>query len=140
MSEMEIVNAIIQYIQLLGGVAIRINSGMRVIQDSNGSTRAFRGAPAGTSDIVACLPGGKYAAIEVKTRRGKTTPAQDEFLQRVREAGGVGIVARSIEDVQAALEEARQGGRGWGMIDAEPRWHRKHLEMVEVKNDRQPDL
>jgi hypothetical protein len=104
MSENDIVQAIIQYITMLGGVAIRVNSGMRLTQDSNGSTRVFRGAPKGTSDVLFCYRG-LFVACEVKTRTGKTSPEQEEFLQRVREAGGMGIVARSIDDVEAALRE-----------------------------------
>jgi Holliday junction resolvase len=104
MSENDIVQAIIQYITMLGGIAIRINSGTRLIQNSDGSTRIFRGAPKGTADILGVL-NGIPLAIECKDRRGKTTPEQEQFLQEWREAGGLGIVARSIDDVEAALKE-----------------------------------
>lgn len=101
-TEAEIQRAILEYLDTIGAVAIRVNSGVQFIQDSNGSTRAFRGAPAGTSDIIACYRG-RFLAIECKARRGKTTPAQDEFINRVNEAGGLAFVARSIDDVEQAI-------------------------------------
>jgi hypothetical protein len=52
----------------------------------------------GVSDILGCYQG-KMLAIEVKTAAGHTSPEQDRFLQNVNDAGGIGFVARSIEDV-----------------------------------------
>lgn len=42
---------------------------------------------------------GVFVAVEVKAPRGLTTPEQANFLARVREAGGVGVVARGPEDL-----------------------------------------
>jgi hypothetical protein len=103
MSEMDTVNAIIDYIELTGGVAIRINAGMRIIEGQDGKRRAFRGAPKGTSDILACIRG-QFIAIECKDGRGKPTPEQVEFLERVRSAGGIGLVAWSLDDVIMEIE------------------------------------
>jgi hypothetical protein len=101
MSENDIVQAIIQYIVLLGGVAIRVNSGTRLIQNSDGGTRIFRGAPKGTADILGAL-NGIPLAVECKDRHGKTTPEQEQFLQAWREAGGLSCVAKSVDDFQEA--------------------------------------
>lgn len=99
MSEQDLVNAIIEYIHLIGGVAIRINAGMRIIEDAeSGKQRVFRGAPAGTSDIIACI-GGEFHAIECKLQGNKPTEKQRMFLQRVDQAGGRAMVAYSLEDV-----------------------------------------
>ena len=38
--------------------------------------------------------------IEVKNEIGKTTPLQDLNLKMINEAGGIGIVARCVEDVK----------------------------------------
>lgn len=103
MSEMDLVNQIIDYITLTGGVAIRINAGMRIIEGEDGKRRAFRGAPKGTSDILACIRG-RYYAIECKDGRGKPTPEQIDFIERVREAGGVGGVVWSFEEFQKLVE------------------------------------
>lgn len=54
--------------------------------------------PKGVSDILGIFEG-KPLAIEVKTKTGKISPAQEMFLKRWREAGGIGFVARSVDDV-----------------------------------------
>jgi hypothetical protein len=98
----QVVNPIIQYITMMGGIAIRINSG--VIPVEGKKTRMFRGAPAGTSDIIGCWRG-RFLAIECKLTGNKPTALQLEFLERVQAAGGIGIVAYSIDDVIKVLEE-----------------------------------
>lgn len=52
----------------------------------------------GVSDIIGCH-NGRFLAIEIKTERGRVTPHQQRFIDRVNAAGGIGFVARSIEDV-----------------------------------------
>lgn len=48
-----------------------------------------------------------FTAIEVKSGKGKTTPKQDNFIARVKLAGGVAIVARSTEEaVQKLFKES----------------------------------
>lgn len=61
------------------------------------------GSEKGVSDIIGLTRQGRFFAIEVKAPKGKLSPAQDEFLFRVNASGGIGIVARSVEDVIAAL-------------------------------------
>ena len=46
---------------------------------------------------------GQLVAIEVKSKVGKPTLEQRAFLDTVRKAGGIGIVARSCDDVVEAL-------------------------------------
>ncbi len=57
----------------------------------------------GVSDILGVLPGGRFLAIEVKTRRGRLTRRQKAFLSSVNQKGGLGFVARSLEDVVETL-------------------------------------
>jgi len=57
----------------------------------------------GIADVIACAPNGQFWAIEVKTAKGRATDEQLEFLGTVRQKGGVGILARSIDDVIGAL-------------------------------------
>ena len=52
----------------------------------------------GISDIIGCH-NGRFLAIDIKTERGRVTPHQQRFIDRVNAAGGIGFVARSIEDV-----------------------------------------
>lgn len=53
----------------------------------------------GQPDISAILPNGRYMGLEVKTKTGRLAPHQKIFLERIRLAGGIGVVVRSIEDV-----------------------------------------
>ena len=46
-----------------------------------------------------------FTAIEVKTDKGRTSPEQRNFIQRVQEAGGIAGVARSEND---AIEIVKQ--------------------------------
>jgi Holliday junction resolvase len=103
-SEQDLVNAIIEYLQYMGAVAIRINSGQIQAYSSEGKARIIRLAPAGTSDILACR-GGRFLAIEAKIYPNQPTEKQRAFLDSVRAAGGLAMVAWSIEDVIERLAD-----------------------------------
>ena len=60
----------------------------------------------GSADIMGCLPGGRFLAIECKAERGRLSGAQQDFLYEVERLGGLAIVARSWTDVGMALHEA----------------------------------
>lgn len=61
----------------------------------------------GIPDILACYKG-RFIAIEVKRPEGGvTSPLQKLKLKQIEDAGGVAIVARSVEEVRDQLE---QGG------------------------------
>ena len=60
----------------------------------------------GISDILGVQRGtGRMIAIEVKTLRGRTTPQQEAFLARIRDCGGIGIVAHSVGDVEFLVNQ-----------------------------------
>ena len=40
-----------------------------------------------------------FAAVEVKTKTGRATDKQNNFLKHINQAGGIGIVARSPDDL-----------------------------------------
>lgn len=104
MSETDLIAAVIQLIDLKGGVACRVNSGLMVIRDEvAGKTRVFKGAAKGTADILACYKG-RFLAIECKVGKNEPTDVQMAFLIDVRRAGGMSMVAYSVEEVQNALE------------------------------------
>lgn len=54
----------------------------------------------GVSDIVGLFPSGRLFAVEVKSATGRLSEHQRRFLDHINASGGVGIVARSIEDVK----------------------------------------
>lgn len=57
----------------------------------------------GVADILGCL-NGRFVAIEVKAAAGKVTPLQEQFGRQVRDAGGVFLVARSVDEVRRFIE------------------------------------
>lgn len=59
----------------------------------------------GVSDIIGCLPNGRFLAIEVKAPMGSVSDEQMEFIFDVRKNGGIAFVARSVEDVVKQLKE-----------------------------------
>jgi hypothetical protein len=67
-----------------------------------GSRHRFRRNPAaGVADIIACLaPTGRLCAIECKSAKGTQSPAQKEYQREIESAGGLYIIARSVDDVR----------------------------------------
>lgn len=59
----------------------------------------------GVPDILACYKG-KFLGIEVKNEMGKTSLLQDINLQMINDAGGISIVAHSVEEVKNAIRNA----------------------------------
>ena len=56
----------------------------------------------GTPDLLVCWQG-KFIALEIKVPGEKATLLQDHEIHKIREAGGRGLVVRSIEDVGVIL-------------------------------------
>ena len=95
-----VVRSCLDYLAIRGIFAYRQNTG--AAKTESGSYVHF--GLVGASDIVGILPGGRFLAIECKAGRGKTTLDQEQYLARVREAGGCAIVARSVDDlIEAGL-------------------------------------
>ena len=108
-TEAEILRAIIQLLHRHPRVAQcwRQNSGTFQERNRYGSTRYIRAnTQKGMSDIMGILKDGRTLAIEVKSRTGRMRPGQEEFLQTIRQAGGVAGVCRSVEDAQRLLGDA----------------------------------
>lgn len=61
----------------------------------------------GVADILGIWRG-RFLAIEVKVKGRYPTPEQKAFLERVNQEGGIGFVARSIDDVIQELEPVKQ--------------------------------
>ncbi len=106
MSEAQIQKQILQYLDLIGVMCWRQNAGAMVVPAGPG--RARRGfyrfcSIDGVSDILGVLPGGRFFAIEVKQKGKKPTDHQAAFLDQVNRNGGLGFVARALDDVIAAF-------------------------------------
>jgi hypothetical protein len=113
-TEHEIQQSIMDWCALRGFVAVRINSGGVRATNAMGKERFIRfNRTPGCSDILACV-GGTFVAIEVK-RPGARTDAkrlqmQQAFLDRVAKAGGIGVIATSVADVERVINEAIEQG------------------------------
>lgn len=96
----DLTRAIIDYINLKGGYAVRINTQGQYDQKTGkwrkGMTRR------GTADIHACWKGRHYS-IEIKTGKDRLSPEQIETRADVEKAGGIYIVAGCLDDVVARL-------------------------------------
>jgi len=101
MSEHDTQNAIIELITRRNGLAIRINSG--AIRIDGERTRYFRGAAKGTSDIIA-LYRGRFLAIEVKHGKNTPTSEQIQFIEEVRNRGGIGLCVWDVDTVMSLLD------------------------------------
>lgn len=96
-TERDIKRAIRDYLELKGCVVVPVRS--VGIMKPNGQYIPLPAGDRGMSDMMVCLPDGRFAAIEVKKKGNKPTPEQLEFLGRVRHNGAIGILAYSIDDV-----------------------------------------
>ncbi|MCF7989012.1 MAG: hypothetical protein K9M02_01070 [Thiohalocapsa sp.] len=88
--------------------AHRFNTGATRIDGRNAAGkpvhRFVRFAFPGCSDILGQLRSGHFLALEVKRPSTKPTPEQAAFLERVRSNGGLACVARSVDDVERAID------------------------------------
>ena len=94
--EAAIQKVILHYLALRKIPAWRMNSG--AYKSITGTF--IRYGNKGMADIIAILPpDGRWLAIEVKSEKGYLTEAQRDFALTIEKAGGISMVARSVEDV-----------------------------------------
>jgi hypothetical protein len=65
--------------------------------------RRIRYGIPGCPDVIGWLKDGRFMAIEVKRPGGELTPAQAAFLAKAEKDGCFTLVAKSVDDVMAAL-------------------------------------
>ena len=91
---------ILKYLRSKGVFAWRQNNGG--IWDAKlGMYRTHTGMK-GVPDIIAVYHG-RFIGVEIKSEKGKMSPDQFIFRERLLEAGGLYILARSVADVEAAM-------------------------------------
>lgn len=61
------------------------------------------GLAVGSSDLVGLTPSGRFLAIEVKTKTGRATKEQLNFIEQVNKHGGRAGIARSPEEALSIL-------------------------------------
>lgn len=90
--------------------------GLVFLHPANGGWRSYTeaarlqamGVRAGASDLI-LLHDRHFYALELKTTKGKTTPAQVQFINDVKAAGGSGEVGYGLD---SALEILKM----WGLL------------------------
>jgi hypothetical protein len=100
--ESAVVRACLDYLQIIGVVAWRNNT--TGIYDLERQTYRKNAGRNGIADIVGCLPGGRFLAVECKAGRGKLSPHQIEFQKDIIKAGGLHVVAYRLEDLIEAIQ------------------------------------
>lgn len=102
--EMSLTGAVVDLLLHLGCLAQRINSGAIVASDGAGGEFMVKLAERGTSDVLGVLPpSGRAIAVETKVWPKKPTVSQVRYLLRQRAAGGIGVLAYSMNDVARVL-------------------------------------
>ena len=96
MKHSDLVNEILLYLSPLG-MAWSNSTGAIKTED-----RFLRYGLKGSADILACIDG-RFIAVEAKCGPDKQRPEQIRFQAAIEKAGGVYILARSVDDVRAVL-------------------------------------
>ena len=97
--EQDIQSAILIYVTSLPmSFAFRMNTG--AVKDGN---RFIRYGLPGQPDIFLIL-NGRFIGVEVKTKTGRQSEAQKNWQRNCERAGGIYILARSVDDVRCRLE------------------------------------
>lgn len=99
MKEKDIQKAILDYLRWQGILVLRTNAGKFFIKNKQGKIRMIKVGESGISDIIFCLKGGIFGAIECKTPKGKLTLPQSNFLEKVKRLGGIAFVATNLKEV-----------------------------------------
>lgn len=107
-SEHDIQSAILRALRIHPAVAFfwRQNTGAMAIGEGK-AKRFVRYGIKGQPDIQGYLKDGRALFIECKSRTGKVTPEQKEFLERAEKHNAVAFVARSVSDVFAVLDQLK---------------------------------
>lgn len=58
------------------------------------------GLAPGSSDLIGLTSAGRFLAVEVKAPKGRATEGQESFIEQVQRMGGIGIVAKSVDDLR----------------------------------------
>ena len=107
--EGEIQTAILLLLKVLRIPAWRANTGA-FKGEYQGRARFVRFGVKGQADILGLLPpSGRLLALEVKRPGGKLSPHQDAFLRTIRDAGGIGAMVTSCQDVRDVLTRHEAG-------------------------------
>ena len=93
----------LEYLRLMGIYAWNNPSGAVKVGDNRFMSFGKKGA----ADIIGILKDGRFLAVECKSDKGRLSEAQERFLNKVKDMGGLAVVARSFKDIEKVLIENR---------------------------------
>ncbi len=104
--EKEVVRDCLEFLSLQRGVTCwRNNTGM-ALSSYKGKTRAIRYGTVGSADIIGLIaPQGRFLGVECKRVGKEPSDDQKAWLAAVREAGGVALVAHSLQELMDRWNE-----------------------------------
>ncbi len=98
-----ITTAVLNYLNLNGFYVFRVNN--QGTFDPVKKLYRFNNQTKGIADIIGVTPKGRFIAVEVKgTKTDKQSEHQKEFQLKVQRAGGLYILARSLDDIIKLIE------------------------------------
>jgi hypothetical protein len=105
LKESDIKRYIIRWFDFQKNCLVWVNTSTGIYDAKIGGFRKLNGAGQrrGVADILGIWKG-RPLAIEVKRPGGKITEDQARFLAQFNAAGGIGFVARSVDDVIRMLQ------------------------------------
>lgn len=109
MKESLVVNACIRWLYVHGMQPIRNNTGgfSKTYTDKAGRTKThhIKVGKKGSGDILVCTPSGRWLEVEAKSDDGEQSSEQVERQKHVEAMGGIYILARSLDDLEARKAE-----------------------------------
>ena len=94
MTEAQVTKECCKYLKKKGIWYARYNAG------HSGYVKTRKGLP----DHVVCH-NGRFIGLEFKSSVGKLRPEQEDVGQEIKDAGGVYLVVRSVEDLKKGLKQ-----------------------------------
>lgn len=102
-------NQIMSYLKFRGIYAFPVKNGGTYDPKSKKFRRTGMWHKNGVSDILGILNDGRFLAIEVKTKTGRASLEQKEFLAEISSRGGVSFIARDVTEVEHELNKHLRG-------------------------------
>lgn len=104
----ELTQSIISFFTVIDGFCERISSTGRQVNSKGSTIWVYGTGKNGTSDLAACFQG-MNIKIEVKTGNDRQSEAQKTYQERIKQAGGIYIIARSFDGFLYEFFKAVEG-------------------------------
>ena len=109
-SEAPLLNRVLLRLSAMGCMAWKNATGVgRALQEPH---PVVRYGLKGSTDIIAVVPPhGRFLGVEIKTKNDRQSPAQKSFQKAIERVGGVYVIVRHPDEVEALVEQLRERGR-----------------------------